>query len=56
MKTAEVNESLVGKRVTGIFTSLEVTGVITDIYEDEYSKGVEIKLDRSVVWGGSFIR
>lgn len=51
MKTVEVNNNLVGKRVKGIFTSLEVTGVITGIYEDKYSKGVEIKLDRPVVWG-----
>lgn len=51
MKTIEVNDSLVGQKVKGIFTSLEVTGVITAIYEDEYSKGVEIKLDSSVAWG-----
>lgn len=51
MKTTEVNSSLIGKRVKGIFTALEVTGSITAIYEDEYSKGVEIKLDKPVVWG-----
>lgn len=51
MKTVEVNSNLVGKRVKGIFTSLEVTGEITGIFEDNYSKGVEIKLDQPVVWG-----
>lgn len=51
MKTTEVNESLVGKKVKGILTSLEVTGVITGIFENEYSKGVEIRLDNPVVWG-----
>lgn len=50
MKTAEVNNDLVGKRVKGIFTSLEITGVITGVFENEYSKGVDIKLDKPVVW------
>lgn len=51
MKTTEVNDRLVGKKVKGVFTSLEVTGIITGIFENEYSKGVEIKLDKPVVWG-----
>lgn len=51
MKATEVNSSLVGKKVKGILTSLEVTGVITGIFENEYSKGVEIRLDNPVVWG-----
>jgi hypothetical protein len=46
MKTSEVNESLIGKKVSGIFTALEVTGTITGIIENEYTTGVRIKLVR----------
>lgn len=51
MKTVEVNSNLVGKRVKGVFTNLEITGVITGIFENKDSKGVVIKLDQPVVWG-----
>lgn len=64
MKTSEVNQSLVGKRVKGIFIGLEVTGTIIGIVEDlSYpwkpeskdnqvcAKGVRIKLDNPVQWG-----
>lgn len=37
MKTKDINENLVGKKVKGIFTGLEVTGTITKIVEG-YSK------------------
>lgn len=37
MKTTEINESLVGRRVKGVFTGIEVTGTITGIVEN-YSK------------------
>ena len=52
MKTSEVNESLIGKKVSGIFTAMEVTGTITAIVENKYTKGVRIKLDNGVNWGG----
>lgn len=51
MRTTEVNESLIGKRVAGVFTAMEVTGTITGIVDDGFSKGVKIKLDNGVNWG-----
>lgn len=51
MTTAEVNKSLIGKKVKCIFTGLETTGTIEQIVENKHSKGVEIKFDRPVVWG-----
>lgn len=58
MKTSEVNESLIGKRVSGIFTAMEVTGTIYGIIEERSNKsgelcsvGVAIKLDEPVRWG-----
>lgn len=67
MKTAEVNQNLVGRKVKGIFTGLKVTGTIVSIVEylsfpwkpksDENkvcTKGVRIKLDEPVQWGDDF--
>ena len=54
MRTAEVNEQLVGKKVNGIFTAMPVTGTIIGIVEDKYIKGVKIKLDHAVQWGDDF--
>ena len=60
MKTSQVNQTFVGKRVKGIFTGLEVTGTIIGIVEDHdpfsqgkplCSKGVRIRLDEPVQWG-----
>lgn len=51
MKTSEVSSHLIGKKVEFVFTGLTSTGVITDIVEDKYSKGVKIKFDRPIVWG-----
>lgn len=60
MRTKEVNNSLIGKRVKGIFTAMEVTGTIIGIVEERSpwgpsneicSKGVRIKLDKPVRWG-----
>lgn len=66
MKTSEVNQSLVGKRIKGNLTGLEVTGTIVAIIEEcawpwrpkseenqVCSKGVRIKLDKPVQWGDS---
>ena len=67
MKTADINDTLKGKKVKGIFTGLEVTGTIIGIVEylsypwkpksDENkicSKGVRIKLDKPVQWCDDF--
>lgn len=51
MRTNEVSNEMVGKKVEVVFTGLKVTGVITGIVEDEYSKGVAVKLDKPVQWG-----
>lgn len=60
MKTSEINEGLIGKRVSDIFTGLKVTGTIIGIVEDYddsnpnrhlCSKGVKIELDHPVLWG-----
>ena len=58
MKTSEVNESLIGKRVKCVFTGLETTGTIIGIVEvhdprskELCSKGVKIKLDCPIQWG-----
>ena len=52
MTTSDINNSLIGKRVKGIFTAMEVTGTIIGLVDDKYSAGVEIELDRPVNWGG----
>lgn len=52
MKTIDINKALLGRKVKGIFTDLEVTGTIVGLVEEKYSKGVEIELDEPVNWGG----
>ena len=51
MKTSEVNENLIGKRVAGVFTAMEVSGTITGIVDYGCDKGVRIRLDEGVNWG-----
>lgn len=51
MTTSEINNSLIGKKVKGIFTALPVTGTIISTFEDKYMAGVEIELDVPVIWG-----
>lgn len=51
MKTSEVTKELVGKKVECVVTGLKVTGVVTGIIDEEYSKGVIIQLDTPVQWG-----
>lgn len=60
MKTSEVNESLIGKRVTCLVSGIRTTGTIIGIvhYYDKWSsncplcsKGVRIKLDYPIQWG-----
>lgn len=55
MKTIEVNEALVGRRVSGISQGSKVTGTVVAIVEDKYTIGVRIKLDvPMVVWSGDY--
>lgn len=51
MKIEEVNQSIIGRKVRGIFTALPVTGTIDKVTEDEYSVDVHIILDQPVRWG-----
>lgn len=52
MDIKSINQGLVGKRVKGVFTAMNVTGTISEIIEDKYSIGVKITLDQPVNWGG----
>lgn len=54
MKTADINEGLVGKKVKGIFTAKKVTGVIVKVIEGSYTKGVKICMDEPVRWGDDY--
>ena len=56
MKVDNVNQNLIGKRVSCVFTGLKTTGVVIAIVEDKYSKGVRIKLDNPVNWGGTYYK
>lgn len=51
MRVEEVNQSIVGRRVKGVFTAAQVTGTIDKIEETKYSVDVHIVLDKPVVWG-----
>ena len=60
MKTSEVNENLIGKRVSCICLGVETKGTIIGIveYHSSYSpnkplcsKGVKIELDYPIQWG-----
>lgn len=51
MKVSEVSQSIVGRRVKGVFTAAPVTGVIDKIQETEYTIEVHIVLDKPIQWG-----
>ena len=51
MKVSEVNQSIIGRKVKGIFTALAVTGVIDEVKETEYTVEVHIQLDKPVQLG-----
>lgn len=51
MLVAEVNKELIGKKVSFNFTGLRSIGVITELIENEYSKGVVVKFDSPIQWG-----
>lgn len=55
MKTSEVNEALVGRKVSGICQGSKFTGTVVAIVENKYTIGVRIKLDvPMVVWSGDY--
>lgn len=55
MKTNEVNEALVGRKVQGRCQGFSVTGTVVAIIENKYTIGVRIKLDVPVVtWSGDY--
>lgn len=51
MLVAEINKELIGKKVSFNFTGLRSIGVITELIENEYSKGVVVKFDSPIQWG-----
>lgn len=51
MKIEEVNQSIIGRRVKGIFTAAQVTGTIDKVTETEYTVEVHIVLDKPIWWG-----
>lgn len=51
MKTSEVTNELINKKVECVVTGLKTTGVVTGIIDNKWSKGVIIKLDDPVQWG-----
>ena len=54
MRTSEVNNALIGKRVKGVHGARHITGTIIGIVEDQYSKGVRIKLDSPVFFATGY--
>lgn len=51
MLTTDVHPELVGRRVNFRFTDYPGTGVITEVMEDEFVKGVRVKFDKGIQWG-----
>lgn len=51
MKTSEVTNELINKKVECVVTGLKTTGIITGVIDNQWSKGVIIKLDTPVQWG-----
>ena len=55
MKPQEVNQSIIGHRVSCIENGYRVTGTITAIREDEYCVYVKIQFDKPLTcWSGDF--
>lgn len=50
MKISEINQDLIGKKVSVITTGLRVNGIIYAIYEDQECKGIRVKHE-PVKWG-----
>lgn len=56
MKTTEVNQSLIGKRVEGIAFGEMVKGIVTAIEVNECSAIVYFDYDEPQNWGGDLYR
>ena len=55
MRLEQINDSIIGRKVKGIENGYSVTGTIIGIIEDEYCKGVRIKLDTPLTcWSGDY--
>lgn len=54
MKTSEVNESLIGKRVEGIAFGEKVTGTVTGVEVTDCAAIVYFQYDRPIQWGDDF--
>lgn len=55
MKLEDVNQSIIGHRVSCIENGYRVTGTITAIREDEYTVYVKIQFDKPLTcWSGDF--
>lgn len=46
MKTAEVNENLIGKRVECLVSGFKRTGIVTGLIDNQWTKGVIVMLDK----------
>ena len=55
MKVSEINESIIGRKVSCIENGARVTGTITAISEDKYSVYVHVKFDEPLhCWSGDY--
>ena len=51
MRIQDVNPQIIGRRVKGVFTGADITGVIDRIADNDYTVEVHIVLDEPVRWG-----
>lgn len=51
MKTTDVNETLIGKKVSFMCRGFKAIGTVTSIIEDKYCKGLDIELESDVYDG-----
>lgn len=54
MKLKDVNTGLIGKKVEISVTGLIVKGIIKGIFENEYSKGIEVSHE-PIQWGNQIL-
>ncbi len=51
MRINEVSQSIIGRRVKGVFTGAQITGTIDKVTETEHTVEVHIVLDKPIWWG-----
>lgn len=51
LTTSDITPDLVGNRCKTMWAGIIVTGRITDVFEDEYTAGVNIDFDKPQQWG-----